>query len=336
MRAQRVIEASAPVRVCDIGGWTDTWFGRPGRVLNLAVGPGAEATVSERPGEGVLLHAADYGDRYLMVPGQDRTALHPLLESAVDALPPPPGRGVEVTVRTHVPAGSSMGTSASVSVALLGALAAWRGEVPGPAEIARLAHRLEVEVLGGESGIQDQICAAHGGISYLEMDRYPEGTVTALPRWDELGPLLALVYLGRAHNSSSVHREVIEGAGRAGAAPLRRLRAAAAEAREAVMSHDLEAFGRAMIDNTEAQAALHPCLVGSDAGAVIRAAEAEGSIGWKVNGAGGEGGSVTILSATAAQRASLERRISGLGRGYTLLPLHLSAEGLKVRCSPPP
>ena len=34
-----MITASAPVRVCDNGGWTDTWFGGPGRVLNIAVSP---------------------------------------------------------------------------------------------------------------------------------------------------------------------------------------------------------------------------------------------------------------------------------------------------------
>ena len=31
-----MIESSAPVRICDNGGWTDTWFGGPGRVLNMA------------------------------------------------------------------------------------------------------------------------------------------------------------------------------------------------------------------------------------------------------------------------------------------------------------
>ena len=32
--------ATAPVRIADVGGWTDTWFGSPGHVCHLAVGPG--------------------------------------------------------------------------------------------------------------------------------------------------------------------------------------------------------------------------------------------------------------------------------------------------------
>ena len=49
-REPLVITASTPVRVCDNGGWTDTWFGGPGRVFNIAVTPGVE--VSIRPATG--------------------------------------------------------------------------------------------------------------------------------------------------------------------------------------------------------------------------------------------------------------------------------------------
>ena len=84
-----------------------------------------------------------------------------------------------------VPAGCGTGTSAAVAVALLGALAAARAEELSPRDVAYAAHRLEVEVLGAESGIQDQLSSAFGGISFLEIERYPEATVTTLPAWDE-------------------------------------------------------------------------------------------------------------------------------------------------------
>ena len=45
-----MIEASVPVRICDIGGWTDTWFGGPGRVLNVAVTPGVEVSIGATAG----------------------------------------------------------------------------------------------------------------------------------------------------------------------------------------------------------------------------------------------------------------------------------------------
>ena len=39
----RTVTATAPVRVCDLGGWTDTWFARRGLVVSIAVRPGATA-----------------------------------------------------------------------------------------------------------------------------------------------------------------------------------------------------------------------------------------------------------------------------------------------------
>ncbi len=39
-RVAGVIEASAPVRICDNGGWTDTWFGGPGGVVEYRREPG--------------------------------------------------------------------------------------------------------------------------------------------------------------------------------------------------------------------------------------------------------------------------------------------------------
>ena len=177
-----VIEAAAPVRICDFGGWTDTWFGAPGRVVNIAVTPGVRVRLRETGDPGpVELHVATFGHHYRVVPGDaSRSALHPLLEAAIDACPPPAEIGVEITVDSGVPAGCAAGTSAAVAMALLGALRAARAELRSPLEIAYEAHDLEVGVLGGESGIQDHLCVAFGGVNYFEIEPYPEATVVPL------------------------------------------------------------------------------------------------------------------------------------------------------------
>ena len=326
------IQAVAPVRICDNGGWTDTWFGGPGRVLNVAVLPGVEVTICATDGPGpVVLDVESFGDRYGVVPGVSRVPRHLLLEAAIDAFPPPPGRSVEVSVRSAVPAGCGTGTSASISVALIGALAAARGTHLSQRDVASAAHRLEVDVLEGESGIQDQLSAAFGGIMYLEIETYPEAEVHTLPHWEELSSRLTLVYLGRAHDSSAVHRQVIADVGCGGSGVLSGLRSAAVAARDAVLSRDLDAFGHAMIVNTEAQQSLHPALVGVDAHRVIDVAATHGAVGWKVNGAGGNGGSVTILSASPETKELIDHRIAELDPGYRVLPVGVSTIGLQVR-----
>ena len=325
-----VTTASTPVRICDIGGWTDTWFGGPGRVLNVAVAPGVEVSITTAPGpDGVVLDLRSFGERYRIRPEAGR-GRHRLVEAAVEAFPPPEGGAVTVTVTSSVPAGCGTGTSAAVTVALVGALAALRGQDVSSRDAARAAHRIEVEVLGGESGIQDQLAAALGGINFLEIDHYPEARVAPLPPWDEMGEVLSVVYLGRAHDSSAVHRQVIAET-RDRRSVFSRLRDAAADARDAVAARDLAGFGSAMIANTAAQWDLHPALIGSDARRIIASAAAAGCLGWKVNGAGGEGGSVTLLSATPDDKAELGRRVVALGGRYRVLPLRPSTGGLDVR-----
>jgi D-glycero-alpha-D-manno-heptose-7-phosphate kinase len=326
-----MIEAAAPVRICDNGGWTDTWFGGPGRVLNVAVLPGVEVTIRRIDGpDPVLLDVENFGDRYAIVPGAARAARHPLLEAAIDTLPPPADLALEIRVGSVVPAGCGAGTSAAVAVALLGALAAVRSEQLSPRELAYAAHRLEVETLGLESGIQDQLSAAFGGINYLEIEPYPQATVSSLPPWEELGSRLTLVFLGRAHHSSAVHRAVIESAEGDSSPAFAQLRVAADAARDAVVAHDFDAFGRALIANTDAQYLLHPALVGADAQRVIALAASHGAVGWKVNGAGGDGGSVTIVSPSRDTKAAFDQGVAELDARYRVLPTRVSPVGFRV------
>ncbi len=85
-----------------------------------------------------------------------------------------------------------------------------------------------------------------------------------------------------------------------------------------------------MIANTDAQQALHPGLVGVDARRVIELAASHRAVGWKVNGAGGDGGSVTILSATPCAKDAFERRIAASESRSRVLPVHVSPVGLHV------
>jgi D-glycero-alpha-D-manno-heptose-7-phosphate kinase len=326
-----VITASTPIRVCDNGGWTDTWFGGPGRVFNIAVTPGVE--VSIRPATGpdpVVVVVESMADRYTVVPGLTRIARHPLLEAAIDSLPPPDGLAVEVSVRSAVPAGCGTGTSASVAVAMLGALAALHPGRPSPRDIAYAAHHLEVDVLSAESGIQDQLSAAFGGINFIEIELYPEATIHTLPVWEDLSPRLTLLFLGRAHVSSDIHRQVMRDAQGRGSASFSQLRDAAVAARDAVLARNLSKLGQAMIANTEAQKGLHRELVGEDATQAIAVAGAQGALGWKVNGAGGDGGSVTFLSATPDVKEELEQRLAAVDPRYRVLPIRISVAGLQV------
>jgi D-glycero-alpha-D-manno-heptose-7-phosphate kinase len=336
----RVVDATAPIRVCDNGGWTDTWFARHGKVFNIAVEPCVEVQICVHPIGGlpdrIHIDAQNYGDRYSfdlrMPPGR-----HPLLEAAIQEIGIPDGVSIDIRIRSEVPAGCSTGTSASATVALIGALDALTPGRMTPHEIAYAAHRIESERLGMESGIQDQLCAAYGGINFIEMSSYPVASVVPItvpdPVWSELDRRLVLVFLGRAHVSSDVHDRVIASLEPEGgdAPALDALRDAAQAARDAVVAADFLALGRAMVSNTDAQRRLHGALVSADAQTVIDVARANGALGWKVNGAGGEGGSVSLLCGLGMRsKEQLLRAIGDASPLFQVIPTSISRHGVRV------
>jgi D-glycero-alpha-D-manno-heptose-7-phosphate kinase len=86
-----------------------------------------------------------------------------------------------------------------------------------------------------------------------------------------------------------------------------------------------------MADNTAAQADLHPALVNAEARDLIVLAQEYGAIGWKVNGAGGDGGSITLLcGSSASARRSLLRTIVQANPLCQPIPIYLSRFGLRV------
>ena len=337
------ITATAPVRICDCGGWTDTWFARRGAVFNVAVNPGVRAVVRARASAfagpaAVTVHAENYGDRYTFVPGTRPWVRHPLIEAAVESAGVPPGLAIDLLVHSAVPPGASTGTSAAVCVAIVGALRALSGRGTDADDVARAAHRVEVDLLGQQSGVQDQYGAAHGGLNFIAITEYPSATRLEVAVSDAtrnaLEAQLMLVYLGRTHSSSAVHQEVIRGLdrhGTGGRAALDELRAAAVAAREGVKAGDLSALGAAMVACTEGQRRLHPSLVSTDAQRVIDAAAASGALGWKVNGAGGEGGSLAILCPPGgAARARIDAAIAQALPSCQVLPMTIAPRGLEV------
>jgi D-glycero-alpha-D-manno-heptose-7-phosphate kinase len=340
-RTIRTIHATAPIRICDNGGWTDTWVARRGKVFNLAVRPLVGVRIDAFPagsrGARVVLHAENYGVRYAPVLEASTWGPHPLLEAAFREIPPPVGVDIEVTIRSDAPAGASTGTSAAVLVALLGALDRLAQGHRTPQEIAMAAHAVETVHLGRQSGIQDQLASAFGGSNFIEIADYPRAVVTPLPLPETVRRALqrrmALIYLGRPHSSSAVHEKVmrnLEGRG-PDCAELEALRAAAERSRDALLAEDLDALGRAMRDNTATQAQMHPELVHRDAWRAIGIAAAHGAAGWKVNGAGGDGGSIALLAAARpGARRALVLAIVQDNPALVAIPIAISRDGLRV------
>jgi D-glycero-alpha-D-manno-heptose-7-phosphate kinase len=341
-RYARLVHARSPLRVNDIGGWTDTWFAEEGWVLNLAIAPPVEVQIKafenkENRKKRVLVHTENYGESFWVNPEKPSRSPHPFLQHIIARIPLPEHLKLEINLFSPVPAGISTGTSASVCVALLGALSFLKEKSLALKEIVSLAHRVETEDLKQQSGVQDQICAAYGGVCFIHMYRYPRARVEKMllePRvWEELDRRLCLIYLGKPHLSSAIHEQVITRLEKKGLEwqTLERMKQLPLTAKAHLLDGDLESYGEVMVENNECQRSLFGGLVSKEADAVIAVAKKHKAPGWKVNGAGGKGGSLVIL---ANKDDGLKRRmlqeIVALGKGIRPLSASLSSTGLEA------
>ncbi|TPW12292.1 MAG: GHMP kinase [Acidimicrobiaceae bacterium] len=271
--------ASSPVRTADVGGWTDTWFAEYGLVCSVAIERRVEVRIDLDPQAeaSVLVTTGIDGSTYTMDPSAP-PGHHPMIESAISALPP--SGEARIMIGDGVVPGAGLGGSAAVMVALVAALRAARGERQSRVHVARVAHGCELSS-GRESGVQDHWASSFGGINRLAVN-FPE--------------VRRAVYFGRSHDSSALHSMVMATVmSDASMLALDRIRDAAHLAAVALKVGDLEAYGAALISNHAALTRLHRDLISDDAHLLEQIARKHRARGWKVNGAGGRGGSMVVL-----------------------------------------
>jgi len=307
-----IVESRAPNRILDLGGWTDTHFAEKGCVLNFAISLFARATLKTRKAPGIEIDAVDYGELFQIddiLKARYGTKYDLLLASAKKM---PAKSGLSITISADVPPGCGTGSSAAISVSLLLGLSRLNQVALGSAELARLAHQLETDELKLESGVQDQIAASFGGINFIEIDHYPNFVVSPIRLSQELifelESSLLLVYEGRGHLSSEVHKSVIERA-RAQDKEMREILAGLADCakkgKSALLLGRLDLFIDAVKENHHLQKALHPEISTPRFDEIEKISLNTGAEAVKINGAGG-GGSMTIIAKPGA-RSKIER-----------------------------
>ncbi len=331
MLLKNVIFSRAPVRICDIGGWTDTWFYNKGAVFNFCVDLYSYVRVIENNTDKIRIISEnlDLSTEIKNYRKIEYDGILDLLKAAVKRMEIT--SGLDIFVRADAPPGCGTGTSASVAVALIAALARYSNKFMVPYEIAEIAHKLETEELKIESGVQDQYAAAYGGINFMEID-YPSVKISNVKvdsrRTCELESQLILVYLS-SRSSSKMHKAVIgnyENGHENTRGALETMRNCAYEMKKAIQSNDIEEMGDVINRNWEAQKNLHPLMVNPIIEKTERIAFENGAIGFKCNGAGG-GGSVTIL-AGVGNEYTLKKKL--IASGLTLLPCKMNFKGVET------
>lgn len=322
--ADRVIVARAPTRIDFGGGWTDVppySEEMGGAVCNLAIARHATARASAVAHGATTAAPADE-------PGEGGALLAAALRRAGLA----PDAAVRLTLTCDYPVGAGLGGSSAAGVAVAGALAAWCGEHPEPAELAERSRAVEVEELGIAGGRQDHYAAALGGALLLTFG--PGAAVTA--RRLELAPATTaaletrclVAYTGEARVSGAMITGVLD-AYRAGdrrvLGSLDRMRALAGLMADALVAGDLDALAELVGEHWVHQRALHPAIPTSRIDALLDAARRAGGLGGKALGASG-GGCVLVIAPAGGEEPVRQ----ALARDATLLPVRLDLDGFRI------
>ena len=331
MTISSVFHASAPVRLDFAGGWTDVApfaLEERGMVVNAAMDLRAEAEV-RTGGNGFLLHSDDFKDS-LHLRGPEALGADGRLDLLKAAIRRSGLGAGELHTRCAAPAGSGLGSSGALDVALVAALDSAQGIRRSPLELAEEAFALESVEAGLPGGRQDQYAAALGGFHRFEFDH---GRVTAHPLAvspefaGELASRIVVCYTGVSRVSSRAIERVVESY-RSGdsqvVGALRGLADVAARMSDAFVAQDLERIGRLLNENWALQQRLDPAMRTAEMAALESTMAEAGVLGCKAAGAGA-GGSMfflvkePVIAASAAHEA-----------GARVLPVAWSAEGVRV------
>lgn len=253
-----------------------------------------------------------------------------LLGRAVKAFPP--ASGVEIITQNEAPAGSGLGASSALLVALLAGLFRMRGEDLSPAVLVDYAANLETAAIGVPAGKQDHIGALFGGVSCIDFG-YRGFSRTRICRDLEsrmrLQDMIVLTYTGLGRfsgmNNWEITRDFI-----AGRAEIRdkllRIRETARLLAAALAAQRWTDLAPLVHREWILRRELAPGVSTSRVDQIMAAAKGAGAQASKICGAGGGGCMITMVPPD--KRETVAQAITSAGGA--VIPFEIDEVGLVI------
>lgn len=239
-------------------------------------------------------------------------------------------RGVDVVYMGDIPLGSAgigLGSSSSLTVGVLNALYAYKGQHVSAEYLAQKACEIEIDILKHPIGKQDQYAAAYGGFNYIQFNKdesvFVDPIICKRETRENLQSKLLLFYTGITRISSSILEEQ-KGNINDNRKFLDEMVKASEIMRELIIKNDFHAMGELLHNGWELKKKLANSISNGVIDEYYEKARKAGAVGGKILGAGG-GGFLLLYC-----EEKFQNKVRDALSGFKESPFRFEPQGSKI------
>jgi D-glycero-alpha-D-manno-heptose-7-phosphate kinase len=299
-----IYRSKAPLRIGLAGGGTDVSpysdeYG--GAILNVTISLFANASIELIDENKIILEALDRNEKQEFdwcrrLPIDGTLDLLKGVYNRVQKDYGLPKKGFKLSTFVDAPAGSGLGTSSTLVVAILGAFVEMLKLPLGDYDIAHTAYEIERNDLQLAGGKQDQYAAMFGGVNFMEFYENDKVIVNPLrirPEYmHELENNLVLFFTATSRESASIIKEQVKNVqskNEKSIEAMHQLKEQARMMKEALLKGKLNQIGEILDFGFQQKRLMAQNISNSTIENIYNAAKAAGATGGKISGAGGGG-----------------------------------------------
>ncbi len=239
-------------------------------------------------------------------------------------------KGIEITTLADIPSsGSGLGSSSSITVALLHALYAYQNTLVTAEQLAMDACKIEIDILGKPIGRQDQYAAAYGGVNKFT---FKKGDITEREpiklgngSMRKFSSSLLLYFTGITRSADEILSSQKKNMGADDKiTAMNQMVSLVDPFAEALMDCNIDTCGELLDQNWQLKQQMASGISNPEIQQMYKTARNAGAIAGKIAGAGG-GGFLLLIVPREKQNAVFDAL-----KGYREMPFMMEPSGSKV------
>ncbi len=299
-----IYRSKAPLRIGLAGGGTDVspysdLYG--GAILNATISLSAYATIEPLTENKIIVEALDRNEQQVFdwaqqLPIDGKLNLLKGVYNRIQKDYGLPTGGFRLSTFVDAPAGSGLGTSSTLVVAILGAFIEMLKLPLSEYDAAQYAYHIERNDLQLAGGKQDQYAATFGGVNFMEFyedDKVLVNPLRIRPEYlHELENNLVLYFTDSSRESADIIKEQVKNVNsknEKSIEAMHHLKEQAKMMKEALLKGKLDEIGKILDYGFAQKRLMAENISNSTIESIYDAAKTAGATGGKISGAGGGG-----------------------------------------------